>query len=84
LRRLLRVRNFVNIIRDKPHAEERSKSAPRSEHDLDAGLCLPSPDLAFQASKNRGNSTGSTAVNTVAGCNASYVPPGFGARGRNW
>src|ERR1700756_442151 len=72
--------DLANTARQSRLGDDRALPAG----DLDAGLCLPAPDLAFQARKNRGNSRGSTTVNTVAGCNDSYVPPAFGARERNW
>jgi hypothetical protein len=41
------MRNFINAIDEIPHAEERSKSASRSTHDVDAAS--PSPPSAILA-----------------------------------
>jgi hypothetical protein len=40
LRGFLRMRTFLNAIKDTPHAEERLKGASRSTHKVDAALAL--------------------------------------------
>jgi hypothetical protein len=43
----LRMRTFLNALKDIPHAEERLKGASRSTHDVDAALrTIPSHALS--------------------------------------
>jgi hypothetical protein len=47
LRGFLRMRTFLNVINDIPHAEERLKGASRSTHNIDAApRSLPSAILS--------------------------------------